>query len=81
MQGRIDAIELMTANDSNRSIVGSIADETGRMPPSVVYFSLVNDHVQCAEWLTDQGFTFKTGEPDQIVKRILADQGPYSIAI
>ncbi|XP_013397902.1 uncharacterized protein LOC106164510 [Lingula anatina] len=74
MQGRIDAIQLLLAADKKEEIKKDLSKEDPKLPPSLPHLAVANDCMECAEWLIENGFEFKEGEPDLLVQRILAEQ-------
>ena len=74
MQGRVDVILQLTNADKDRQISKALTAEQGSKPPSVVHLAVANDCTTCAEWLLENDFEFKQGEPDLLMQRILSEQ-------
>ena len=63
MQGRLDALERLCKFDAEeQSQQALINDGEHTNPPTPIYMSVANTHLDCAEWLVVQGFAFKERE-------------------
>ncbi|XP_048588484.1 uncharacterized protein LOC116619849 isoform X3 [Nematostella vectensis] len=78
MQGRVDSIQALLLFDSDGHIRRSLDMEDECSPPSLLHLAAANDHLECAEWLSSNGFEFKENETDILVHKILLEQIPCS---
>ncbi|XP_078511268.1 transient receptor potential cation channel subfamily A member 1-like [Lissotriton helveticus] len=73
MQGRIDVIQALMDFDAHpTSNTVEIADK--RDTPSLLYLSVANSHLKCANWLISKAFTFKPGEQEELMFNVLLDE-------
>ncbi|KAH9518692.1 hypothetical protein Btru_005995 [Bulinus truncatus] len=73
IQGRIDAIELLLNHDKDNSIQNTLNQESSKSLPSLPHLAIVNNFIQCAEWLLGKGFCFKGEELDSLLLKILTE--------
>ncbi|KAL5006741.1 hypothetical protein ScPMuIL_015547 [Solemya velum] len=74
MQGRVDVMRLMIRYDQDGAISELLNAEEESKPPSLLHLALANSFMDCSNWLLANGFRFKTGEQDLIMKRLLTEQ-------
>ncbi|XP_059834383.1 putative ankyrin repeat protein RF_0381 isoform X1 [Hypanus sabinus] len=71
MQGRIDIIQLLLQFDTEEQIISKLM---AAKSPSILYLSVANNHVECAQWLTEKGFGFKPDEQEELLFGLLQDE-------
>ncbi|XP_060080381.1 uncharacterized protein LOC132559772 [Ylistrum balloti] len=74
MQGRVDVIRLMVRADTENNISKAISAEDDKKPPSLLHLAIANDFIECAKWLSTNGFYFKKREQDILLRRIITEQ-------
>lgn len=50
MQGRLDVVKLLYDKDTEKSINFILNRDQNQIPSSPAYLSLLNDHIECANW-------------------------------
>ncbi|KAJ1164285.1 hypothetical protein NDU88_004730 [Pleurodeles waltl] len=73
IQGRIDIIQALMDFDTHpRNKITEISDK--RDTPSLLYLSVANNQLKCANWLISKAVTFKPGEQEELIFNILLDE-------
>jgi hypothetical protein len=73
-QGRIDVIELLLKRDLDNNVLISLNNDPNQTAFSFAYQAIINDQLNCAQWLVKKGFKLRPGEANAILLKILNDQ-------
>uniref|UniRef100_W5NHP1 Uncharacterized protein n=1 Tax=Lepisosteus oculatus TaxID=7918 RepID=W5NHP1_LEPOC len=74
IQGRTDVIKLLMQFGSDGQFQRNIVHTKTRNSPSLLYLSVANGHLQCAEWLAARSFTFKPAEQEELLHGLLQEE-------
>jgi ankyrin repeat protein len=74
MQGRIDVMELLLSADTDEVLAKSLQLNTNVTPPSLMFLSVVNDYINSAVWLANHHFTFKAGEANHLLLKLIIEE-------
>ncbi|CAF0764926.1 unnamed protein product [Brachionus calyciflorus] len=75
IQGRLDVIKILFEKDTDKSMIVLLNKEQQISSlSSPIYIALINNQIECAEWMIENGFSFKKDEPSLLLHQILTQK-------